>query len=55
MARGHSYGKGRIGVGLVTAIWVMGTDPIHLTIASHKLQLCHATPYGAQLVLFALQ
>ena len=40
----HSYGKGRAGVGLAFAIWVMGTELAHSAIASHSLQLCHATP-----------
>ena len=40
----HSYGKGRAGVGLVSAFWVMGTEPAHSAIASHSLQLRHATP-----------
>ena len=41
----HSYGKGRAGVGLVSAVWVMGTEPAHSAFASHSLQLCHATPF----------
>ena len=41
----HLYGKGRVGVGLISAIWVMGTEPAHSAIASHSLQLHHATPF----------
>ena len=37
-------GKGRAGVGLVSAIWVTGTEPAHLAVASHNLQLRHMTP-----------
>ena len=55
MARVHSYGKGRAGVGLITAVWVMGTELAHLAVASYSLQLCHATPYGTSLVSLALR
>ena len=41
----HSYGKGRASVELVSAVWVTGTEPAHLAIASHSLQLRHATPF----------
>ena len=41
----HSYGKGRAGDGLVSAIWVTGTELAHSAIAGHRLQLCHATPF----------
>ena len=37
MARVHSYGKGRAGVGLVYAILVAGTEPAHLAVVSHRL------------------
>ena len=50
MARVHSYVKVRAGVGVVSAVWVMGTEPAHSAISSHRLQICHATPYGAPLV-----
>ena len=40
----HLYGKGRAGVGLVSAVWVTGTELAHSAIASHSLQLRHATP-----------
>ena len=41
----HSYGKGRAGVGLVSTIWVTGTELAHSAVASHSLQLRHATPF----------
>ena len=41
----HSYGKGRAGVGLVSAVWVTGTELAHSAVASHSLQLRHATPF----------
>ena len=41
----HLYGKGRAGVGIVSAVWVTGTEPAHSAIVSHSLQLCHATPF----------
>ena len=41
----HSYGMGRAGVGLVSAVWVTGTEPAHSAVASHSLQLRHATPF----------
>ena len=41
----HSYGKGRAGVGLVFAVWVTGTELAHSAVASHRLQLRHATPF----------
>ena len=41
----HSYGKGGAGVGLVSAVWVTGTKPAYSTVASHSLQLHHATPF----------
>ena len=41
----HFYGKGRAGDGLVSAIWVTGTELAHLAIVSHSLQLRHATPF----------
>ena len=44
IARVHLYEKGRAGVGLVTAGWVMGTEPALLAVTGHRLQLCHATP-----------
>ena len=50
MAGVHSYGKGRAGLGIVSVVWVTGTEPAHLAIATHMLQLHHATPYGAPLV-----
>ena len=55
MARVHSYRKGRACVGLITAIWVMGTEPAHLAIVSHRLQLCHGMHYRVPLVLPALR
>ena len=42
----HSYGMGRVGDGLVTAVWVTGTELAHSAVASHRLQLRHATPFG---------
>ena len=41
----QSYGKGRAGVGFVSAVWVTGTEPAHSAVASHRLQLRHATPF----------
>ena len=41
----HSYGKGRAGAGLVSAVWVRGTEPAHSAVASHRLQLRHATSF----------
>ena len=41
----HSYGKGRAGDGPVSAVWVTRTEPAHSVIASHSLQLRHATPF----------
>ena len=41
----HSYGKERAGVGLVSAVWVTGTELAHSAIAGHRLQLRHATPF----------
>ena len=55
MAGVHSYGKDRASVGLVSAVWVTRTEPAHSAIGSHKLQLRHATPYGALLMSPALQ
>ena len=49
MAEVHLYGKGRASVGLISTGWVLGTEPAHSAFMSHKLQLCHATPYGAPL------
>ena len=46
----HLHGKGRAGVGLVTVVWVMGTELAHSAVASQSLQLRHATPYGAMTV-----
>ena len=40
----HLYGKGRAGVGLVSAVWVTGTEPAHSAITSHSLQLRHVMP-----------
>ena len=54
MARVHLHGKGRASVGLVTSVWVMGTEPAYLVVMSHRLQLYHATLYGAATVLLAL-
>ena len=41
----QSYGKGRAGVGLVTAVWVTGTELAHSAVAGYRLQLRHATPF----------
>ena len=41
----QSYGKGRAGVGLATAIWVTGTELAHSAVAGYRLQLRHATPF----------
>ena len=41
----HSYRKGRVGVGLVSTVWVMGTEPAHSAVASYRLQLRYATPF----------
>ena len=41
----QSYGKGRAGVGLVSAVWVTGTELAHSAVAGHRLQLRHATPF----------
>ena len=41
----QSYGKGRAGVGLATAVWVTGTEPAHSAVAGYRLQLRHATPF----------
>ena len=41
----QSYGKGRAGVGLVSAVWVIGTELAHSVVAGHRLQLRHATPF----------
>ena len=41
----HLYGKGRAGVGLVSAVWVTGTELAHSAVASYSLQLHHATPF----------
>ena len=45
MPRLHSYGKGRAGVGLVSAVWVTGAELAHSAVAGHKLQFRHATPF----------
>ena len=42
----HLYGKGRAGDGLISATWVMGTELALVAVASHRLQLRHATPFG---------
>ena len=55
MAVVHWYGKGRAGVELVSVIWVMGTEPAHSAVVSHRLHLRHATPYGASLILPVLR
>ena len=54
MAGVHLCGMGRVGDGLVTAVWVMGAEPAHLAIASYSLQLRHTMPYRATLVSPAL-
>ena len=41
----HLYGKGRAGDRLIFAVWVTGTELAHSALASHRLQLCHATPF----------
>ena len=41
----YSYGMGRASVGLVSAVWVTGTELAHSAVAGHKLQLHHATPF----------
>ena len=41
----HLYRKGRAGVGLVSAIWVTGTELAHSAVGSHSLQLRHAAPF----------
>ena len=41
----HSYGKGRAGDGLVSAVWVTGTEPALVAVVGHRLQLRHATPF----------
>ena len=41
----YSYGKGRVGVGLVSAVWVTGTELAQSAVAGHRLQLRHATPF----------
>ena len=41
----HLYGKGRASVGLVSTVWVTGTEPAHSGVASHSLQLHHATSF----------
>ena len=41
----HLYGKGRVGDGLVSAVWVIGTELAHSTISGQRLQLRHATPF----------
>ena len=43
----HSYEKGRAGVGLVSTVWVTGTEPAHSAITSHSLQVppCNALLY----------
>ena len=51
MAGVHSCGMGRVGDGLVTAVWVTGTEPAHSVVASYSLQLRHTMPYGATLML----
>ena len=55
MAGVHLYGKGRASVGLISTIWITGTEPAHLAIARHRLQLRYVTPYGAPLVSPALR
>ena len=40
----HSYGKGRASVGLVSAVWVTGTELAHSAVTGHRLQLRHAMP-----------
>ena len=54
MAGVHSCGMGRVGDGLVTAVWVTGVEPAHSAVASYRLQLRHAMPYRATLVSPAL-
>ena len=41
----QSHGMGRAGVGLVTAVWVTGTELAHSAVAGYRLQLRHATPF----------
>ena len=41
----QSYGKGRAGVGLVSAVCVTGTELAHSAVVGHRLQLRHATPF----------
>ena len=53
MAGVHSYGKCRVGVRLVSSVCVTETEPAHSVVVSHRLQLRHATPYGALLVSLA--
>ena len=45
----HLYGKGRSGVGLISTVWVTGTELAHSVVASHSLQLCHAKPLSLRL------
>ena len=54
MAGVHSCGMGRVGDGLVTAVWVTGAEPAHSAVASYSLQLRHTMPYGATMVSPAL-
>ena len=54
MAGVHSCGMGRVGDGLVTAVWVTGAKLAHSAIVSYRLQLRHAMPYSATLVSPAL-
>ena len=35
----------RVSVGLVSVVWVTGTELAHSAVASHSLQLRHATPF----------
>ena len=41
----QSYGKGRAGVALATAVCVTGTELSHSAVAGYSLQLRHATPF----------
>ena len=41
----HLYRKGRAGDGLVSTVWVIGTELAHSAVAGHRLQLRHATPF----------
>ena len=54
MAGVHSCGMGRVGDGLVTAVWVTGAELAHSAVASYRLQLRHTMPYRATLVSPAL-